>query len=109
MSMTESREQRIAALFQSYREELPDRIAELEELWQQLKQGWDAELAVNLDHACHGLAGSAATFGFAAVGDVARAVEHILKPVIDGEVIMSAAMTNKIDVKMNALRNSLKA
>lgn len=108
MNMTESSEQRIAALFKSYREELPGRITELEELWQQLKQSWDVELATSLDRACHGLAGSAATFEFAAVGDAARVVEHALKSIIEGKVLMSAAATNEIDVKMNALRNSLK-
>ncbi len=74
---------RIEALFQSYRESLPSLLTELESMWQALNQQWDADLAAEFDRKVHGLAGSAATFDLAVIGDIARELEHTFKPLLD--------------------------
>ncbi|MCK4744135.1 MAG: Hpt domain-containing protein [Sulfuriflexus sp.] len=83
--MHEDRQSRIAALFQSYRENLPTLLAELESAWTTLQKGWDAELAAEFDRKVHSLAGSAATFELTEIGTAASELEHCFKPVLDME------------------------
>lgn len=105
--MTASREERIAALFKSYREDLPVRMRELESKWEELKRGWDPACAADIDHACHSIAGSAPTFDLPEIGDAAKALEHVIKSLLNGEAEFSSAMVNEVDVKMHALRRTM--
>ena len=43
--MAVSREERLAALFKSYREDLPVRMHDLESKWEELKRGWNYDCA----------------------------------------------------------------
>lgn len=105
--MKASREEKIAAIFKSYREDLPERMHDLESKWEELKRGWNKPCAADFDRACHGIAGSAPTFDLPEVGEAARLVEHDIKSLIKGEIDFNSAMVNEIDVKMNALRNTV--
>ena len=58
-----------------YRESLPQRRAQLEAAWQQALDGAPAGRTA-LERNAHTLAGSGATFGFAALGAAARALEE---------------------------------
>lgn len=107
--MIPSREERISAIFKSYREDLPNRMHELESLWQKLKNSWDMPTAVEFDCACHAIAGSAPTFDLPEIGEAARAIEIDIKSILRGDIEISSAMINTIDVKMNALRRTLSA
>ncbi|NNG14250.1 MAG: hypothetical protein HKM22_03745 [Gammaproteobacteria bacterium] len=107
--MMESSEQRIAALFKSYRDDLPVRIHDLESKWEELKRGWNLPCAAEFDIACHNIAGSAPTFDLPEIGEAARVVERDIKALINGEADFNSAKVNEIDVKMHALRNSLKS
>ena len=102
-----SREERLAALFQSYREDLPVRMNTLESQWEELKQGWNLPCAADFDRVCHSIAGSAPTFELPEIGDAARAIEYDIKSVISGELDFSSAIIDEIDVKMNALRDTM--
>jgi len=62
----------LAAQRADYRATLPQRLSQLEAAW-----AGDAPQA--LERCAHGLAGSAATFGLAALGDSARALEEALE------------------------------
>lgn len=62
----------LAAQRADYRATLPQRLAQLESAWAQ-----DAPQA--LERCAHGLAGSAATFGLAPLGDSARELEEALE------------------------------
>ena len=77
--MSDKSQDRIKQLFQSYRDSLPERMYELDELWGQLALSWDAEAADEFDRTCHGLAGSALTFDCSEVGDIARQIEILFK------------------------------
>jgi len=83
--MSEDTHQRIAALFQDYRESLPALLLELEQSWATLQKSWDAGVAADFDRKVHGLAGSAATFDLEEIGAVARELEYCFKPVFDME------------------------
>ena len=58
-----------------YRTSLPQRRAQLEAAWQQALDG-APEGRMALERNAHTLAGSGATFGFAALGAAARALEE---------------------------------
>lgn len=105
--MTAAREDRIAALFKSYRDDLPARMNDLESKWEQLKRGWNSPCAADLDRACHGIAGSAPTFDLPEIGEAAKAIESDIKSIIKGETDFNSAMVNEIDVKIHALRNTM--
>lgn len=102
--MVASREERIAALFKSYRDDLPERMCELEAKWEALKLGWDTPRANNFDRACHSIAGTAPTFDLPEIGEAARIIEYDIKSLLKGETDFTSAMINEIDVKMHALR-----
>ena len=105
--MADSREERIAALFKSYRDGLPARLHDLESKWEELKLGWNPPCAADFDRACHGIAGSAATFDLPEIGEAAKAIEYDIESLIKGEADFTSAMVNEIDVKMHALRNTM--
>jgi HPt (histidine-containing phosphotransfer) domain-containing protein len=105
--MAASSEERIAALFKSYREVLPGRMHEMESKWEELKQGWHPPCAVELERAFHSIAGTAPTFDLPEIGEAARVIEHDIRSVIKGDADFNSAMIHEIDVKMHALRNTM--
>ena len=73
--------QLMAAVGAEFRAVLPARIAAIDALWAQGPCGGDnAQALPELIRALHALAGSAGTFGCAAVGDAAAAAEAALEP-----------------------------
>lgn len=62
-----------------YRASLPGRLALLEAAWARAAPG-DPDALKDLERCAHGLAGSAGTFGLAAIGQAARALEETLEP-----------------------------
>ena len=59
---------------------LPQRLAEIESLFSQMLRGEaPSDALASLERCAHSLAGSGATFGFAALGDAAKALELALK------------------------------
>lgn len=81
--MTQNRQSRIEALFVSYRDSLPPLMLEFETTWQCLVSEWDESLARDFERKVHGLAGSAATFELAQIGDAARELEYQLKSLLE--------------------------
>ncbi len=68
-------------LRQQYLESLPGRMAGLESAWETAQAtGSGPEALAALHQQVHRLAGSAAMYGFAAIGQAARAVEARLGP-----------------------------
>ena len=72
-----------AAFMQAQRAEflsaLPERLEHISSLWRQVRDG-NAPALADLERCAHGLAGSGATFGFAALGDAARVLELTVSP-----------------------------
>jgi len=65
---------------------LPDRLREIDEAWQQVREtAWGAEEVKLFHRLAHSLTGAGATFGFAAVTDAARDLERRLKPALHQE------------------------
>jgi diguanylate cyclase (GGDEF)-like protein len=69
-------------LRKEYRRVLPDKIADLDNTWQTLRDNaWDPTQFQTLTRLAHSLAGSGATYGFNAVSQAARALEQYCKSV----------------------------
>ncbi len=70
----------LQALREGYARQLPEKLAEVEALWQALTDGvWAWDKAEGLQRLTHTLAGSAPTFGFPEVGQQARKLEQRAK------------------------------
>jgi HPt (histidine-containing phosphotransfer) domain-containing protein len=71
----------MAAVNAEFRAVLPARIAAIDALWEQIARDENtAQCMQELSRAVHALAGSAETFGCAAVGKAAAAAEAALEP-----------------------------
>ncbi len=90
-----------------YRQALPARLETLQLLWAQVVAG-QATLATlaDLERQSHGLAGSGATFGLAAMGQAARAVELAVQPWAVAGPPLDAEAMRQIGQAMAALLGS---
>jgi hypothetical protein len=70
-------------LRQNYSNELRTKLRNIVADWNQLQYSWDAEVFERMYRAVHNLAGTGATFGFGALGSVAREIANSLKPVLE--------------------------
>lgn len=87
---------------------LPERLAKIECLWSQVLRGEKpAEALALLQRCAHTLAGSGATFGFAAVGNAARELEFAVNPFIDFAFTLTASAQTEINQAIALLRYSL--
>ncbi len=69
----------LEALRQQYIQQLPGKLAAIAATWDQLSTTWDMRTCWTMHRQVHSLAGSGATFGFAALTETARALEHVLQ------------------------------
>lgn len=96
--------QLMAAVNAEFRAVLPARIAAIEALWEQVARDENtAQGMQELFRAVHALAGSAGTFGCAAVGKAAAAAEAALEPHRDTGSPPEAAQA-EIAQRLDALR-----
>ncbi len=67
-----------------YQRSLPPRVAQMQALWQEILDGKAPDDAMPaLERHAHSIAGSAATFGCAPLGNAARSLEMILTPLVE--------------------------
>ena len=75
---------RLLALQQSYAAQLPDKIGAIESCWRALQEGhWDQTAHAQLHQLTHSLAGSGGTFGYTQLSQQARAIEELLKDLLE--------------------------
>ena len=68
----------MTALLEVYAARLPEKIREVRDLWDQVEGGSDGA-SERLQRSIHRVAGSAGTYGYAQLSDVARELEHALE------------------------------
>ena len=78
---------RLKKLQQKYISQLPGKLNALNRVWQKAIQDRDISVLSELRQLVHNLAGSAGTFGFAAVSVEARNLEELLRNVADVTVL----------------------
>lgn len=97
--------QMMAAVSAEFRADLPPRIAGIDALWGQISHGEHTpQRMAELIRAVHKIAGSAATFGFSAVGEAAAAAESRLEPFRDAPQPPDAAAQDEISQLLDSLR-----
>lgn len=91
-----------------YHRSLPQRLEQIESLWRQvLNNEAPAEALARLERCAHGLAGSGATFGFAALGDAARVLELAVSPLLGATHALTPATQSEVSRAVEALQRSL--
>ncbi len=84
-------QERLQVLAKRYADELPQKIAEMDRLYQALiSNGWSQVEGETLHRMLHSMAGTAGTMGFPQVGRIARSLEQILKESVRGQSELAA-------------------
>lgn len=88
-----------------YRSSLTQRLDQIESLWRQVLNDEAPEQALaSLERCAHSLAGSGATFGFAALGDAARVLELAVSPLLDATHALTPTAQTEVSRAVEALR-----
>jgi HPt (histidine-containing phosphotransfer) domain-containing protein len=91
-----------------YRSSLPQRLDQIESLWRQaLNDEAPAQALASLERCAHNLAGSGATFGFAALGDAARVLELAVGPLLGAAHALTPTAQAEVNRAVDALLLSL--
>jgi HPt (histidine-containing phosphotransfer) domain-containing protein/CheY-like chemotaxis protein len=106
-SPQETLQDKLAALRKVYAEQLPAKLADVEAAWLDASKsaGGGAGFSV-LHRLLHGLTGSGATFGFAALSDAARVAEIATKALLEQEEAPSAAQLEQLGAQLAALKRA---
>ncbi|WP_281555835.1 Hpt domain-containing protein [Thalassomonas sp. RHCl1] len=72
--------QQLQELKAGYQQELPERLAEIKDLWQKIAIRWSGQNLTALSTCLHRISGSAASFGYPELGTCAAKAEQLLKP-----------------------------
>lgn len=94
---------RLERLHQDYARQLPDKVAVIDRLWQQLLAAPDAAARQELIRLCHTLAGSGASYGFAQVTEACRQIEQALLS-LEARTDIPDALSQQINRHLNHLR-----
>ncbi|MDD1623863.1 MAG: Hpt domain-containing protein [Methylococcaceae bacterium] len=91
-------------LCNAYAAQLPEKLKQLEQVWEQLPlDSWDEEGFQTLHRMVHSLTGSGKTFGFALLSDVARNLEEHLKQLAQAKTTLSVQQRSHIHELMSEL------
>ena len=71
-------QRRLQALQRQYSRELPDKIQQLEKMWQHFTKRGEQQTLDSLLHAAHNLTGSGAVYGYHQTSKIARELEQLL-------------------------------
>ncbi|MBT9476611.1 Hpt domain-containing protein [Polaromonas sp.] len=91
-----------------YRSAFPERLEQVESLWRQVLNG-EAPALAGLERCAHSLAGSGATFGFAALGDAARVLEMVVSPLAGAAKALTLAEQTEVGRVVEAFCRGLSA
>lgn len=72
--------QQLQELTACYQQELPERLAEVRDLWQTITLSWSRQTLTALSTCLHRISGSAGSFGYRDLSACAAKAEQLLKP-----------------------------
>ena len=90
-----------------YKRALPEKLAQLQALWQALDTVAAAPALTGLERLAHTLAGTAGTMGLRDVGLAARLLEDLLTRASEGGAALTPAQRSEISLALAALQASL--
>ena len=98
MNTTEHREfrERMRLLLALFAHELPDRMDEIEVLWGKLQIEWDIKVLQELHRSVHNLVSNGKTFGYPELSIEARALEQVLKSLMQKDIPADALQASRI-------------
>ena len=103
-SISDKIKAQFSALTEEYVRQLPSRVREIENLYQELSRlPEEIEIYKSLRLQVHKLAGSGATFGFDDITDSARALERHLSGVVDSGLLEEKPDKNQIAIYLDQL------
>lgn len=95
----------IKVLSDSYAAQLPEKLKQLEQVWEQLPQdSWDKKGFETMHRMVHSLTGSGKTFGFVLLSDVARNLEEYVKQLSQAKTVPGEAQRKRIQVLLSELQ-----
>ena len=98
MNVIEHKEfrERMRLLLALFAHELPDRMDEIEALWAKLQIEWDIKVLQELHRSVHNLVSNGKTFGYPELSIEARALEQVLKNLMQKDISADALQTSRI-------------
>lgn len=98
-------QQKLGTLRAEYAGQLPDKLAQLDELWQTLRAAENRlDTLTAMHHMAHGLKGSGATFGFTALSNTAHLLEMFLKSLAQSKATPTVEQQQQIEELLAELR-----
>lgn len=98
---------KLKALNDAYAAQLPEKLKQLEQVWEQLPlDSWDEKGFETLHRMVHSLTGSGKTFGFTSLSDVARDLEEYLKQLAQMKAVLKEDQRKHIRVSMLKLHEA---
>lgn len=95
----------LTALQARFQRGLPDKVAEIDDTWERLRQEeGSVEDGDTLHCLVHTLAGSGEVFGAQAIGKVARELCELLKPLCHGQMVSGEPKNNQISAHISKLK-----
>ena len=90
-------QRRLAQLQRDYARQLPAKIEAIQHGWQALEDNMTPDGLEQLMRQCHTLAGTGTSYGFARVTEHCRAIEQLLRAVIEQERSPDATLSQQIN------------
>ena len=97
---------KLAVLRQQYAAKLPGKIQSIEAIWEKCLQEHGEHPWEKMSAECHKLAGSGTSYGYPAVSQIARSLEHFCKKVIENGYQISTDQRKDIQDLLIKLKNS---
>ena len=98
---------KLKLLGDAYAAQLPEKLKQIEQAWEQLPQdSWDEGGFQNLHRMVHSLTGLGKMFGFALLGDVARNLEAYLKQLVQAKTVPGEEQRKRIQVLLSELQQA---
>jgi len=103
--------EKLEGLRKSYAAQLPEKIAQIENLWTSISDGEGnagsiRDLGSDLVRKAHTIAGSASSFGFTNVSSTARLLENEFKSILEAGACPDGDLKARINSSINTLKNS---
>ncbi|OQW83657.1 MAG: diguanylate cyclase [Proteobacteria bacterium ST_bin16] len=97
-------QERMRLVLAAFAQELPHRISEIESLWQKLRSEWDSKALQEMHRSVHHLVSNGKTFGYPELSVEARALEKILKSMLQVTTPLDDSQSSRILQQIDALK-----
>ncbi|MDE2387512.1 MAG: diguanylate cyclase [Betaproteobacteria bacterium] len=95
---------RMRSLLAAFAQELPQRVGEIETLWNKLRTERDTKALQEMHRSVHHLVSNGKTFGYPEISAEARALEQVLKRMLVETIPVDDTLANRILQQIDALK-----